>query len=331
MLKLKVDIMGKFLSKRSVHGASLLLTEVPDDIFYHLFDHYLAYEDVLRLAQCNQSLNLRVTNYLRFKVTHERFEKWELFKKKRKYNDTKLDVIVSLTSYISRDQEQSCDTGLFSSTEILLQRIDPSALNLENKNICLLLKVLSVIENCDDIWRTPVVCGSVQAIGWDKEWDENLGREIVFVKNTRTLRLYCHLSLPLVGEIKERQLYSASIYLKLDEHFNWPLNVSARWSIIDVFDNTGHHPWKNCNNRVHVAEVDKNWWKKIHKGSEDFSMDNIRVVREYDGWVRVDLFHQNPIKIQNKEIILGFETGDHKSLYWKRGIRFDCWQINKHK
>ena len=151
------------------------------------------------------------------------------------------------------------------------------------------------------------------------------------MKNTRTLRLYCHLSLPLVGEIKERQLYSASIYLKLDEHFNWPLNVSARWSIIDVFDNTGHHPWKNCNNRVHVAEVDKNWWKKIHKGSEDFSMDNIRVVREYDGWVRVDLFHQNPIKIQNKEIILGFETGDHKSLYWKRGIRFDCWQINMHK
>ena len=326
--------MGKFLSKRSaVHDASLLLIEVPDDIFYHLCDHYLAYEDLLRLAQCNRILNARVTNHLRFKMTNERLKEWELFKRKRKYNDSNLNVILSPTSFINRDRKQFCEIGLFSSTEILLQRIDPSrpssALILENRKICLFLKVLYVIENCD-IWRKSVVYGAVQAVAFS-EWDQTLGREIVFVKNTKTLRLYCHLSLLLLSEKKEHQRYSASIYLKLDKHFNWPPDMTSRWSIIDVYDSTGYHPWKNSNNTVHAVEVDKNWWKKIYKGSEDFSLDNIRVVREHEGWVRVDLFHHNPIKIQNKDIILGFETGDLQSFYWKGGIKFDCWQINRHK
>lgn len=144
--------MGKFLSKRSaVHDASLLLIEVPDDIFYHLCDHYLAYEDLLRLAQCNRILNARVTNHLRFKMTNKRLKEWELFIRKRKYNDSNLNVILSPTSFINRDRKQFCEIGLFSSTEILIQRIDPSrpssALNLENWTICLFLKVLSVIEN----------------------------------------------------------------------------------------------------------------------------------------------------------------------------------------
>ena len=336
--------MGKVLSKKSGKDAARLLVEVPDDIFYHLCDHYLAYRDILRLGQCSKTLNARVTKYLQFKVTNDRLEKWTLFQEKRKSNDANLNVILNptsvSTSYMMREQEkglsgvcfmeENCEAGLFSSTEILLQKIDPlSCKSFENGCICLLLQVLSVIEKCD-IWRKSVEYGSGQAV-CQREWDSTLGRETVVVKDTKILRLYCHFSMLRVSEKKEQELYSASIYLKLDKHFNWPQNISSTWSVIDVLDNSGRHPWKNSSNTVHSVEVDQNWWKKIRRGHENFSLDNTRVVREFNGWVRVDLFYQNPIQILGNEIILHLETGDHQSLYWKSGIRFDFWQINKHK
>lgn len=327
--------MGKVLSKNTVKDAARLLVEVPDDIFYHLCDHYLAYRDILRLGQCSKTLNARVTKYLQFKVTNDRLEKWTLFQKKRKSNDANLNVILNPTlvptSYIIRELKQFSEDGIFSSTEILLQKTDPSnSKSFENRSICILLQVLSVIERCD-IWRKSVEYGSGQAVCL-MEWDSTLGREIVVVKDTKILRLYCHISmLNIISEKKEQELYSASIYLKLDKHFNWPLNISSTWSVIDVLDNSGHHPWKNSYNTVHSVEVDQNWWKKIHRDSESFSSDNIRVVREHAGWVRVDLFYQNPIQILGDEIILRLETGDHQSLYWKSGIRFNFWQINRHK
>ena len=327
--------MGKVLSKKSVKDAARLLVEVPDDIFYHLCDHYLAYKDILWLGQCSKTLNARVTKYFKFKVTNDRLEKWTLFQKKRKSNDANLNGILNPTSvptsFLIRERERLfCEDGIFSSTEILLQKIDPlSCKSFDNRSICLLLQVLSVIEKCD-IWRTSVEYGSDQAVCL-VEWDSTIGREVVVVKDTKILRLYCHLSMLRISKNKEQELYSASIYLKLDKHFNWPLNISSTWSVIDVIDDSGHHPWKNSANTVHSVEVDQNWWKKIRRDRDNFSLDNIRVVREYAGWVRVDLFYQNPIKILGNEIVLRLETGDHQSLYWKSGIRFDFWQINKHK
>ena len=326
--------MGKVLSKRSSLDTTLL-TETPDDILFLLCDLYLTFKDVLILAQCNRKLNQRVSNYLRFKVTEEKLEKWVLFQEKIKTNDEHLNIIIyPLFSYTREENRE--EEGYFSPTEMLLQNSGFGIGNaLENKWICLFLKVLSLIENCD-VWRASVSSGGVHAT-YLIEKDPTLDREIIVVENTKILRFFLYFILPIFSDVKNKelsQLYSASIFLKLDNNFNWPLEVKSKWSLIESFGKNISHsrPWKDPDNKFHSVEVDNKWWKQVLKGNQDFSLNNIRVVREVNGWVRVDLFYDNPIKFNTNKIILELEDWDGPSRQqFRRGIRFDCWQLNRHR
>ena len=180
-----------------------------------------------------------------------------------------------------------------------------------------LLRIIPVIRNVD-IWRKSVSEGTIHANIVMKR-NKALGRDIVYVERTKLLRFFCHFK--LTEWTLDDYFYSFSFYLKTDKNFDWPHSRDqlSRWAVVECV--------KIVPSRAHIIEVDRNWWRRIHKGTEDFSQKHIRVVREMCGWVRVDLFYDNPLLIQTSDVAIKFE--DKHSL-WKGGISLDFWQVIRH-
>ena len=78
---------------------------------------------------------------------------------------------------------------------------------------------------------------------------------------------------------------------------------------------------------VHVIGVDRSWWRQIQRGTTDFEHNNIKVVREDGGWVRVILFYATPLLLNCSRVKVSLE--DEDCSLRKGGLKFDCWQLQK--